>query len=68
MAQLHGTTSTQCVQDGGAWKRLFCSTGWAQGDPASPIVYAAGVDGAVRDAQRRSRGGRPLPETSRRPP
>eukprot|EP00969_Alexandrium_andersonii_P309509 13678026-Alexandrium_andersonii.AAC.1 len=51
LAQLYGASSTRWVQEGEGWHVLCCDTGWAQGDPAAPIAYAAGVDAAVRQAE-----------------
>eukprot|EP00969_Alexandrium_andersonii_P032074 1401606-Alexandrium_andersonii.AAC.1 len=51
MAQFYSTSSVRWVQEGEAWHAIYCDTGWAQGDPAAPIAYAAGVDQAVRQAE-----------------
>eukprot|EP00969_Alexandrium_andersonii_P004195 181942-Alexandrium_andersonii.AAC.1 len=46
LAQFYSTSSVRWVQEGESWHSLYCDTGWAQGDPAAPIAYAAGVDQA----------------------
>eukprot|EP00969_Alexandrium_andersonii_P020999 917788-Alexandrium_andersonii.AAC.1 len=51
VAQFYGSTSTRWAQEGGEWQCLRCDTGWAQGGPAAPIAYTAGVGAAVRAAR-----------------